>query len=309
MQLSGGYLAQQILNGLIVGSFYSLLAVAYALVHAITNRVILSFGDFMTFGAFYAIVAVLVAAGLGVFDTGALVLAFLVAVFGTAALGIAAHRLAFASLIGAGSQALMIVSVGVGIIVSETLRIQSGGREQWLPPVFQDRAATADIGGFTVQITVMQIVVLALALVLSAGLLIGLERSAAGRTWRAVSEDRRLAELCGVDTARAIALTVATSSAFAGVAGFIVAVYYGGVSFYMGLVLGLKALFATVIGGSGTIGGAILGGFVLAGFETAWSTFLSIGYREVAVFAAVVLIFLLKPEGLLGVPLRSDHDR
>jgi branched-chain amino acid transport system permease protein len=97
----------------------------------------------------------------------------------------------------------------------------------------------------------MQIVVLALALVLSAGLLIGLERTAAGRVWRAVSEDRRLAELCGVDTARTIALTVATSSAFAGVAGFIVAVYYGGVSFYMGLVLGLKALFATVIGGSG----------------------------------------------------------
>ena len=309
MQISGGYLAQQVLNGLIVGSFYSLLAVAYALVHGITNRVILSFGDFMTFGAFYAIVAVLFAAGIGVFDASAVMLAFVVAVVGTAALGIAAHRLAFASLIGARSQALMIASVGVGIIVSETLRIQSGGREQWLPPVFQDRAATADIGGFTVQITVMQIVVLAVALVLSAGLLIGLERTAAGRTWRAVSEDRRLAELCGVDTARAIALTVATSSAFAGVAGFIVAVYYGGVSFYMGLVLGLKALFATVIGGSGTIGGAILGGFVLAGFETVWSTFFAIGYRDVAVFAAVVLIFLLKPEGLLGVPLRSDHDR
>ena len=114
-----------------------------SLVHAITNRIILSFGDFMTFGAFYAIVAVLVGAGFGVFDAGALVLALLVAVFGTAVLRIAAHRLAFAALIGTRSQALMIASVGVGIIVSETLPDSSGGREQWLPPVFQGRGRSS----------------------------------------------------------------------------------------------------------------------------------------------------------------------
>ena len=149
--------------------------------------------------------------------------------------------------------------------------------------------------------------VLALALVLSAGLLIGLERSAAGRTWRAVSEDRRLAELCGDDTARTIALT-ATSSAFAETLGFIVAVYYGGVSFYMGLVLGLKALFATVIGGSGTIGGAFSPACA-GGIRDRLVDFLLDRLSRRCSFAAVVLIFLLKPEGLLGVPLRSDHDR
>src|SRR6185295_20422652 len=100
-------------------------------------------------------------------------------------------------------------------------------------------------------------------------------------------------------TARTIALTVATPSAFAGVAGFIDASYYGGVSLYMGLVLGLKALFATVIGGFGTISGAIVGGFLLAGIETIWSAYFPIVYRDVAVFLIVILIFIIKPDGLL----------
>ncbi len=102
--------------------------------------------------------------------------------------------------------------------------------------------------------------------------------------------------------------TAAAAGGFAAVSGWIIAIGYGGVSFYMGLVLGLKALFATISGGFGTVGGAIAGGFLLAGLETLWSAYFPIVYRDVAVFLFVILVFVIKPDGLLGVNLRRDSE-
>jgi branched-chain amino acid transport system permease protein len=103
-------------------------------------------------------------------------------------------------------------------------------------------------------------------------------------------------------------LTGAAAAAFAAASGWIIAIGYGGVSFYMGLVFGLKALFATIIGGFGTIGGASVGGFFLAGVETLWSAYFPIVYRDVVVFLVVILIFIIKPDGLLSVSLRRDSE-
>lgn len=305
---STGYVIQQIVNACLVGALYSLLAVAYALLHGITNRIVLSFGDIATFGAFgtiYMMILMLASnwqAGL------AIGLVFVIAVASTAALGAMLQKTVFTPLVRSPTQAIMIASIGVSITLQEGLRAQSGGREQWLSPFFANPLVNVDFDGFAVHVTGMQILILAVAGALLTGLTLVLTRSQAGRLWRACSQNLALAQLCGIDTGRVLTWTGAAAGGFAAVSGWIIAIGYGGVSFYMGLVLGLKALFATIIGGFGTIGGAIVGGFLLAAIETLWSAYFPIVYRDVAVFSIVILIFIIKPDGLLGVDLRRDSE-
>jgi branched-chain amino acid transport system permease protein len=303
-----GYTLQQTLNGAQVGALYSLLAVAYALLHGITNRIVLSFGDIATFGAFYTIYTVLLMLVSGYAPGIAIAAVFLAALAGTAALGYVMQVGIFSPLIRTPSQAIMIASIGVAITLQEVLRIKSAGRDQWLSPMFTDPLVMHDFDGFVVRISLMQIVVLAVSAGLILALVAVLRRTAAGRLWRAASQNRDLAQLCGVDTDRVIRWTAAAAAAFAAAGGWILAVAYGGISFQMGLVYGLKALFASIIGGFGTIAGAIAGGLALAALETAWSAFFPIVYRDVAVFLIVILIFVIKPDGLVGAVMRRESE-
>jgi branched-chain amino acid transport system permease protein len=305
---SAGYGVQQALNAGMVAALYSLLAVAYALLHGITNRIVLSFGDIATFGAFYTVYVFLLSLVSGLGTGAALGLVFLAAIAGTAALGIAVNQGVFAPLVRTPSQAIMIASIGLSIVLQEALRLQSSGREQWLPPIYPEALFRLDFDGYPVSITIMQTIIFLVSLALVLTLYSVLAYTKAGRLWRACSQNRELAALCGIDVGQVMTWTAAAAAAFAAASGWIIGVAYGGVSFYMGLVLGLKALFASIIGGFGTIGGAIAGGIVLAGLETAWTAFFPIVYRDVAVFSLVILVLVLKPDGLLGVPARRDSE-
>jgi branched-chain amino acid transport system permease protein len=305
---STGYVIQQLVNACLVGALYSLLAVAYALLHGITNRIVLSFGDIASFGAFGTIYMMLLMLASN-WQTGlAIAAVFLVAAVSTAALGAVLQIGLFTPLVRSPTQAIMIASIGVSIALQEGLRVQSGGRERWLSPILADSLVNVDFDGFIVHVTGMQVLILAITAVLLTGLALVLTRSQAGRLWRACSQNLHLAQLCGVDTNRVLTWTAAAAAGFAAASGWIIAIGYGGVSFYMGLVLGLKALFATIIGGFGTVSGAIVGGFLLAGIETIWSAYFPIVYRDVAVFLIVILIFVIKPDGLLSVGLRRDSE-
>jgi len=257
---SAGYVIQQVVNASLVGSLYSLLAVAYALLHGITNRIVLSFGDIATFGAFSTIYMMLLMLASSWQVGLAIGMVFVIAVVSTAAFSAVLQKHVFSPLVRSPTQAIMIASIGVSIALQEGLRVKSAGREQWLSPIFANSVVNVDFDGFTVHVTGMQLLILAIAAALLTGLTLVLTRSQAGRLWRACSQNIALAQLCGIDTSRVLTWTGATAGAFAAVAGWIIAIGYGGVSFYMGLVLGLKALFATIIGGFGTIGGAIVGG-------------------------------------------------
>jgi len=303
-----GYGLQQCLNAISIAGLYSLLAVAYALIHGVTGRIILSFGDVAMFAAFYICYTALLALSAGFSVAVALTLVFLAGAVGTAALGDAVQRGVFSPLIKAPSQAIMIASIGVSIVLQEGMRLQTGGREQWLPPFGMETIAQADFGGFTVRIGAMQATTFLFAASLLVALAIILTKSPAGRYWRACAQNRALAELCGINVARVTRMTALASAVFAAGAGWILAVSYGGVSFYMGLVLGLKALFASIIGGFGTIGGAVAGGIALAALETGWTAMFPIIYRDVAVFLVIILFFIVKPEGLLGVATRRDSE-
>jgi branched-chain amino acid transport system permease protein len=301
------YGLQQSANAMTVAATYCLLAVAYALLHGITGRIVLSFGDVATFAAFAAVYAMTLQLYENIALPLAMALAFLFAAAGAVAVGIVVQRRVFTPLV-ASSQAIMIASIGVAIVIQEIFRIQSHARDQWLPPLLAQPAVMATGSAYPVSMTAMQLLVIAIAAALLTCLLAVMRLTRSGRLWRACAQNRQLTELCGISTAAVLAGTAAAAAFFAAASGWIVALAYGGVSFHMGTMLGLKALFAAIIGGFGTIGGAILGGLVLAAVETAWSAAFPLVYRDAAVFTLIITILVLKPEGLLGVARRHDSE-
>jgi branched-chain amino acid transport system permease protein len=303
-----GYIAQQLANAAVVGCFYSLLAVSYALVHGLTNRIVLSFGDMAMFSAFVAVYATIIGLTAGIGTEAALAGAAGAVLVCAAALGIGSLPSIFAPLIKGRSQTLLIVSLSFGLVLQEVMRLQSGGREQWLEPMFGHALVERPAGGFLVRISFMQGLIIGGTAAILAAIFATMRWTGLGRSWRACSEDAGLAALIGIDVRLITALTFVGAAIFAGAAGLTVGIYYGGVSFYMGLVFGLKALFASIIGGFGTIAGAVTGAFVLALLETLWAAFFPLGYRDVAVFAMILSLLIIRPQGLLGVTLRRDHE-
>lgn len=146
-----------------------------------------------------------------------------------------------------------------------------------------------------------------LVAVLFAGLQISVMRGQPfGRAWRACADDAGMAALCGVNVGRTISRTFVVSGAYAGIAGAIIAIHYGGVGFTMGTILGFKALTAAVVGGIGSLSGAMLGGLLVGAVETLWSAYLPVAGRDIAVFALLAFVLVLRPHGLLGLGPSRD---
>jgi branched-chain amino acid transport system permease protein len=303
-----GYWLQQLLNALTLASLYTPLAVAYALVQGITNKIFLSFGDFAMYAAFAAIYAALVGQVSGNETVMVLLGAIAAAVVCSAALGKFAAKHVFAPLIGKSSQAFMIGSIGISIALQEVMRIQSGSRDLWLPKFFDGASVKLYSGAFSVQIGVMQITAISLSMIAVGSVIYIMHYTATGRYWMACSQSEKLARLSGVNTANVLQWTCVGSVALASVSGWIVALAYGGVTFSMGLMLGFKAMFASVIGGFGTLNGAIVGGIFLAFVETLWSAAFPLAYRDVGVFSLIILVLMLKPEGILGTAFRRESE-
>lgn len=301
-----GYVIQQLINTTGLAALYALLATAYALLHGVTNRIVLSFGDLAAYGAFAACFLALYLLLNGGSFGWALALVLIAAAAVVAALSGTVQAAAYAPLVSAPGQAVMIASIGVSIVLQEVMRLKTMGREQWLPAFEAFPVIDAALAGYSIRMTALQAISLALALALVGGLLATLRLTRAGRVWRAVSQNRQLASFCGIDTGGVMVAAAAAAGVFSAAAGWLMALGSGGFSFYMGLTFGLKALFACLIGGFGSIGGAVAGAVALAALETLWSAFFPIVYRDLVVFALIIAVLLLKPEGLLGIPLRRD---
>ena len=230
------------------------------------------------------------------------------AVLSASALGHFSANHVFAPLIGHTSQAFMIASIGISIALQEVMRLQGGARDLWVMPLFDGAAFRIFDGIFPVQIGVMQIIAVATAVVAIGSVFFVMQFTAVGRYWKACSQSERLAKLSGVDTLTVLRWSCVGSAALASISGWIIAVSYGGVTFSMGLMLGFKAMFASVIGGFGTISGAIIGGIFLAFIETLWTAALPLAHRDVAVFGFIILILVLKPEGLYSSAARRERE-
>ena len=296
------YLVQQLVNALAPSAIYALLAAGYALIFAITGRINLAFGEMPTVGAFAALQGLFIGAVAPAGLPAMLACGILFAAAVGAALGAALHRLVFAPLRRRGSQALLIATIGLAIALSEGLRLVMGLTQRWLQPLF---TAPWQLGAIIV--SPGQLMLAALAALVIGALAILLRRSAFGRNFRACSDDAEAAALMGVDVERVVERTCVLGSMLAAMAGFVLAIHYGVVSFAMGTLLGLKALTAAVIGGIGSVPGAALGGVLIGLMEGLWSAYLPSAYREVALFALLALMLALRPEGLFGQPASAAN--
>jgi len=295
------YFLQQLVNALVICSVYGLLAVAYTLVYGIIGRINLAFGELATIGAFATLLGIaLFAVAGGIILPLALLAALVFAMAVSALYGWTTERVVFRPLRGGESQAPLIATIGLAVFLQEYLRLAQGSRDRWLQPVFGEPHLIAAVEGFPVFISTAQVLIVALTAGLYQLHRRAIEPGGFGLAWRACAQDGPMAALCGIDVGRTVALSFALAGAYAAAAGFIVTLYYGGASFHMGALLGFKALTAAIVGGIGSVPGAFLGGILIGLLETFWSAYLTIAYKDVAIFALLALMLMFRPNGLLG---------
>ena len=294
------YFLQLSLNALSVSCVYGLLAMAYTLIYGIIGRINLAFGEFAMLGAYATLVGVHLFSGTDVALALALVTVLAAAVLTGALWGWTAERTVFRPLLRGSSQAVLIATIGLAIFLQEAVRLSHGARERWVQQIFGDTHTIAAVSGFSAVVTTFQLVIVAATVFLFVIHRRYLERSRFGLDWRACAQDSGMATLCGVDAGRTLRLTFALGGAYAAMAGCVVTLYYGGASFYMGTLLGFKALTAAIVGGIGSVTGAIVGAVVIGFVETYWSGYLEIAYRDIAVFGLLAVVLIFRPEGLVA---------
>lgn len=306
-ELNWLYFFQQCLNAVQVSCFYALLAVAYVLVHGIADRINLSFGAIAMWGAYLTIGGIAVISGAYNFPLWAVGFAIVYAIVGTAAVGYAIGRTVVVPLAGKPSLAMLIATIGVAIVLEEVMRIANRSRELLLRPILAEPLIELPSDTFPIRITVIQVIVVATSLILAGGLALFIRWHRFGRAWRACSQDLRMVSLLGIDARPVLVGTMVVGASYAAASGIMIAIYYGSVSFYMGAILGLKALYVAVIGGLNSLGGAVAGAFVLGFFESMWSGYLPIAWRDVASFALLTFLLIMRPQGLFAPAYRPDQ--
>jgi branched-subunit amino acid ABC-type transport system permease component len=295
------YAIQQAINAIALCAVYALLATAYALIYGLVGRLNLAFGEIAVIGAFGALAGI----------AGAFSFAFLNGLAGLAFGLVTAAFLAslWSWVVGRTvitplhlrfpqGQPILVATVALAVALQEFTRLFQG--EHWLPPMFNAPVALARAGDFVVTVTLMQAGVAILALVCAGAVMLLLARSSFGRAWRAYADDPGAAALVGIAVDRLLASTFLLAGVMAGVAGWIVGVYYGNVSPVMGTMLGLKALVAAVVGGIGSVPGAFLGGILVGLIEAGWSAYADVAMRDIVVYAILVIVFVLRPGGIFG---------
>ena len=297
------YFVQQLIIGVTLGSIYGLIAIGYTMVYGIIGMINFAHGDIYMIGAFISLVGFLLLAAVGItFVPLAIALVLVMAVAFTAVYGWTIERIAYRPLRGAPRLAPLISAIGVSIVLQNYVQLAQGARVKPLQPMITGTMSLSTGGDFRVTISILQILIITLTLVLMAAFTYFIRSTPFGRAQRATEQDRTMAALLGVDVGRVISATFVMGAALAAVAGVMVTLYYGVIDFYIGFVAGIKAFSAAVLGGIGSLPGAVLGGFMIGLLEAFWSGYFSIAYKDVAVFALLVLVLIFRPSGLLGRP-------
>jgi branched-chain amino acid transport system permease protein len=297
------YFLQQLINGVTLGSIYGLIAIGYTMVYGIIGMINFAHGDIFMVGGFIALIAFLALVAIGVTAVPlALFLVLLIAMALTALYGWAVERVAYRPLRGSFRLAPLISAIGMSIILQNYAQIAQGARVKPLPPLVTGDHTLIASEAFTVQISNIQIIVVLTTLVLMAAFSWLVAKTRLGRDMRACEQDLKMASLLGVDIDRTISLTFVIGAALAAVAGIMYLLYYGVIDFYIGFVAGVKAFTAAVLGGIGSLPGAMIGGLLIGLIETFWSAYFSIEYKDVAAFSILIVVLIFLPTGILGRP-------
>lgn len=297
------YFLQLLINGLTYGSLIALVAVGYTLIAGISGVVNLAFGDIYMIGAFVAVslIGFVGTIGAGSFPLSIL-LAMPVTIAITAGYSALTNRAVFHPLRRANLQVPLIASIGLSMVLQGYVFTTGGARDLWLTAPLPGGFVLAETGGFSLYINWPQTMIVAATVLLTGLVWFVLTRTSFGRAHRACAQDRRMAALLGVDVDRVIGATFAFAGIFAALGGLMAATYYGSISVVMGVMMGLKALTAAIVGGVGNAKGAVLGGLIVALIESFSAGYLFAAYKEVLVFALLILLLIFRPEGLFGEP-------
>ena len=220
----------------------------------------------------------------------------------TAAYGWSVERIAYRPLRGSFRLAPLISAIGMSIFLQNYVQLLQGARVKSIQPVVTGGVPLIETGHFHVTITYIQIIIIGLTIALMIAFSLLIARTGFGRAQRACEQDQTMAALLGVDVDRTISLTFVIGAALAAVAGVMVTLYYGVVDFFIGFQAGLKAFAAAVLGGIGSLPGAMLGGFLIGLVEAYWSAYFSIEYKDIATFSILIIVLIFRPTGLLGRP-------
>ena len=297
-------LAQQLVNGLVLGSFYALVALGYTMVFGVVKLLNFAHGDLYMVGAFIGFLALSAVTGMvgaGWLGVGVAILLSMLAV---GFLGVVIQRIAYQPMLKAPRLSILITALAVSLVLQNGVLTLTNGQVM----AFSPKLGFAGINLGSVFINYKQIVLAGMAALLMIGLQLFVTRTQYGRAMRAISIDKDMCQLMGIDVNRVIAVTFFIGSALAAAAGTMAGAYYGSVWYFMGFLIGLKAFTAAVIGGIGSIPGAMLGGLVLGLLEAFGTQIPGIGseWKDVFSFTVLILVLVFKPTGLLG---KSEQER
>ena len=304
MEFDFQILLQQILNGLVLGSVYALVALGYTMVYGILQLINFAHGDVLMIGAMLAATLAPILLAAGVPGILVLIIVTAVAIPVCILLAVVIERVAYRPLRNAPRLAPLITAIGVSIL------IQTVAMMIWKPNPrpFPDLLPTDPIMMGEVVLAPKQLLILVVAAAMMIGLTLLVNRTRLGRAMRATAENPRIAQLMGVNANQVIALTFAIGAALAAVAGVLVALNYNQVSFMMGFTPGLKAFTAAVLGGIGNLAGAMVGGLLLGIIESLGAGyigdltggFLGSQYQDIFAFVVLIIVLVFRPSGIMG---------
>ncbi len=285
---------QQMINGISLGSIYALIALGYTMVYGILKLINFAHGEIYMIGAYAGFVA---ATMLHLPFVPALLFAMAVA----ALAGMLIERLAYRPLRRAPRIASLITAIGVSLFLQNGMILVATPQPRTFPAIFE--STVYKFGNII--INSQQILIFMVAIILMAFLTYVVHYTKIGKAMRAVSYDTDAARLMGVNVDKVISYTFALGSSLAAAAGVLVGIYYNSIDPLMGMMPGIKAFVAAVLGGIGVIPGAVAGGLILGVIEAMVSGFWSSTFRDAVAFSILILILLFRPAGLLGKNIRE----
>jgi branched-chain amino acid transport system permease protein len=271
------------------------------MVYGIIGMINFAHGDIFMVGAFLSLISLLGLATLGITAAPlALALTLIFAAAVAALYGWTVERVAYRPLRGSFRLAPLISAIGMSITLQNFVQVSQGARVKPMDALIPGGIHLMEQANFAVQLSWMQIAIVATTLLVLAIFTWLVTKTPLGRSMRACEQDLKMASLLGIDTDKTISLTFVIGAALAAVAGLMFLLYYGVIDFYIGFIAGVKAFTAAVLGGIGSLPGAVLGGLLIGLIEVFWSAYFSVEYKDVAAFSILVIALIFMPTGILG---------
>lgn len=294
----------QLVNGLVLGSFYALVALGYTMIFGVIKLLNFAHGDLYMVGGFVGFICLSAISSVVGTDWPGVFVAMFLSMIAVGFLGVVIERVAYHPMLSAPRLSILITALAVSLVLQNTVLGLTGGQVT----AFRAGLGFGGVNIGTLFISYNQMVLVGTSVVLMIALEFFVTRTQYGRAMRAISIDPDMCELMGINVPAVIAVTFFIGSALAAAAGTMAGAYYNTIWYFMGFLIGLKAFTAAVIGGIGSIPGAMLGGLVLGLLEAFGTQIPGIGsqWKDVFSFAVLILVLVFKPTGLLG---RSEQER